>query len=212
MVPVSAQTGDPALYDAEQYAKANGITLEEALRQLNLQKTLGERAHLIEVNEADTFGGFWIEHKPEYKIVVAFTTDPTVSRELVRAYFSESIAAEIEIRQVEFTHEKLLEILSQTISLLRNQGIAFSSGGLDVINNRVEIMVPDINGFNDTIRSRQLELHRSIKVIEGTIELAILRPHNNWVLYLAAGGLITTALIGMAWLGLRRRYSGRVNR
>ena len=212
MVPVSAQTGDPALYDAEQYAKANGMTLEEALRQLNQQKSLGERAHLLEVNEADTFSGFWIQHDPVYKIVVAFTTEPAVSRNLVNAYFSESTAAEIEIRQVEFTHEQLSEIRSQTESLLRDYGIEYSSSGLDVMNNRVEIMVPDIIAFNDAIRSRQLELHRSVNVIEGTIELAILHPNNNLVLYLAVGGLVTTSLTGAALLGLRKRYSGRVSR
>lgn len=205
-IPVSAQTGDPALYDAAQYAKANGITLDEALRQLNQQKTLGERSHLLAVNEADTFGGFWIQHTPEYKTVVAFTTDPAVSRELVNAYFSESIAPEIEIRQVEFTYANLAEIRSQTIALLRSQGIGFSSGGIDVINNRVEIMVPDMSEFNKAISTRQLELHRSINIIEGTIELAIAKPYTNWVIYAATGGLIS-AVFTAAWLGLRKRDS-----
>ena len=85
--PISA-TSAPAvsealLQDACHYAADMGVDLPEAVRRLQAQATIGELGAELEANEQPTFGGLWIQHKPEYKVVVAFTRD---GEETVRPY------------------------------------------------------------------------------------------------------------------------------
>ncbi len=200
-MPVSAQTNtvDPIIYDAEIYAKAHGITVEEALRRLTQQASLGEIVHILEVNEPETYAGFWVEHTPVYKMVAAFTTDPAISRELVYKYFPESTAAAIEIRRYEYSYVELQEIRSQTVSLLKSAGIEISGGGLYVTTNRIKIMVLDIDVFNEAIQTKQLELYRNVDIIEGTIVLDIAVPSdNNWIAILTIG-LSAALLVLIGW-------------
>ena len=208
VTPVSAQTDDPALYDARKYAEIYGITIEEALQRLTQQATLGELVHILEVNEPDTYAGFWVEHTPVYKMVAAFTCDPTISRELISKYFPESTAAAIEIRQYEFTYVELQEIRSQTVALLKSAGIEISGGGLYVTTNRIKIMVPDIDVFNEAIQTKRLELHRNVDIIEGTIVLAVAEPYTNGMPFLIIIGLFAAILIFMVWRFSRKRQLG----
>ena len=51
----------------------------------------------MEANEQPTFGGLWIQHKPEFKAVVAFTRD---GEETVRPYIQgTSLADMVEVRR-----------------------------------------------------------------------------------------------------------------
>jgi len=48
-----------------------GIPLNEALQRLSWQEWIGQLRYELEKNE-EKFAGLWVEHEPEYKIVVAF--------------------------------------------------------------------------------------------------------------------------------------------
>jgi hypothetical protein len=61
--------------DAEAYAKAQDVTLDEAIRRLTLQDPVGELNAVLQEQEPDVFAGLWIEHEPEYKVVVRITRD-----------------------------------------------------------------------------------------------------------------------------------------
>ncbi|MBI5962692.1 MAG: hypothetical protein HY863_04395 [Chloroflexi bacterium] len=61
--------------DAETYAKNYGISLDEAFRRFHLQDVAGELQATLREKEADTFASIWLEHTPEFKIVVLFTRD-----------------------------------------------------------------------------------------------------------------------------------------
>ncbi len=65
------------------YAKDQDVPLEEAVRRLQLQESVGKLGAELEANERDTFAGLWIEHEPEYRVVAAFTRD---GEETIRPY------------------------------------------------------------------------------------------------------------------------------
>ena len=69
------QLVDGQLYCAEVYAKLNGVTIDEAITRLKLQDFVGPFQGQLENNDKATFAGLWIQHQPEFKIVVAFTHD-----------------------------------------------------------------------------------------------------------------------------------------
>ena len=74
--PVTISSDDALTRDAIPYAKAFGVSVEEAKRRLLLQDTIGALNAMLVNNESETFGGLWIDNEsPEYKAIVAFTSD-----------------------------------------------------------------------------------------------------------------------------------------
>lgn len=66
---------DALLYDAQGYASNTGVSTEEALRRFQLQDIAGKLGAELGKNETETLAGLWIEHTPEFRIVVRFTRD-----------------------------------------------------------------------------------------------------------------------------------------
>lgn len=60
--------------DVLMYAAEVGVSKAEAARRLDLQEEAGRLSALYEGSGADWFGGLWIEHQPDFGIVIA-TTD-----------------------------------------------------------------------------------------------------------------------------------------
>lgn len=68
------------LEDAASYAADNGVSLDEAVRRLSLQSEIGRLEETLAKQEPG-FAGLWIEHGPQYKIVVRFQ-DPAAEGRL----------------------------------------------------------------------------------------------------------------------------------
>jgi streptogrisin C len=79
--PVAAQTteltvsseDDPARQDAQAAAELLGITPEEAYTRLSWQDQMGEVSADLAAGMPGRFGGLWIQHQPEYRIIVGLT-------------------------------------------------------------------------------------------------------------------------------------------
>ncbi len=128
------------LQDARHYAAGMGVDLDEAVRRLQAQRTIGELGAELEANEQSTFGGLWIQHKPEFKVVVAFTLD---GEETVRPYIQgTSLADMVEVREVEATLAELREAQSAAGEILNQLGIRASSG-IDITNNVVQLYLSE---------------------------------------------------------------------
>jgi uncharacterized iron-regulated membrane protein len=56
--------------DAEAYADAQGVSLDEAIRRLRQQDPIGELNAVLRERESDVFGSLWIQHQPEHKVIV----------------------------------------------------------------------------------------------------------------------------------------------
>lgn len=78
--------------DAKVYAADQGIDLNEAVRRLKLQGALGGLGAQLATKERDTFAGLWIQHSPEFRIVVQFTCD---GEETIRPYIENVPFADI---------------------------------------------------------------------------------------------------------------------
>jgi hypothetical protein len=69
------EISDALRRDAQAMAEDMGIPVDEALRRMQYQDDIGNLQVALTANEPETFAGLWIEHQPEYRIVVQFTRD-----------------------------------------------------------------------------------------------------------------------------------------
>ena len=131
----------PALaQDAQMYAEDFGVELTEAIRRLTLQEPIGRLGGTLESNEADTLGGFWIQHEPEYRVVAAFTRD---GEETIAKYVQDGPLVDIiEVRTVDATLEELRQSQREAGLIVRGLGFQAASG-INVFENRAEIYVHD---------------------------------------------------------------------
>ncbi|HIE56888.1 MAG TPA: hypothetical protein EYP88_01465 [Anaerolineales bacterium] len=72
--------GEEALIqDAKMYTSRFGVDLDEAIRRLKLQSEIGDLNAELAAKEQDTFAGLWIQHQPEYRVIVRFTRNGGVT-------------------------------------------------------------------------------------------------------------------------------------
>ncbi len=152
------------LQDARHYAADMGVDLAEAVRRLQAQRTIGELGADLEANEQPTFGGLWIQHKPEYKVVVAFTRD---GEETIRPYIQgTSLAGMVEVREVEATLSELREAQRDAGAILKRLGIRASSG-IDITNNVVQLYLSeaDEEELDAGLKKSGLKLPDKVEVV-----------------------------------------------
>jgi hypothetical protein len=131
---------DGLLQDAEIYAEDRDIPLEEAIRQLRLQDPIGELNAVLQEREADVFGGLWIQHEPDYRVIVLVTGD---SERIRRRYVAGGpLEGEVEIREAEATLEELEAAQTATMRILGVIGSRADSG-IKVEENCVSVFVAD---------------------------------------------------------------------
>lgn len=75
----------------------------------------------------------------------------------------------IHTKKVKYSLKELEEVQEKTIVKLRNLGVA-AGGGIDVVNNKIDIHVTRISDVEKLILARQIKLHESIH-IEQVIDL-----------------------------------------
>lgn len=157
---------DPLARDAQWYADDQGVSLEEAIRRLELQEelSLSGLGPALEANEGDTFAGLWIQHEPEYRFVVLFTRD---GEETIRPYIEgEPWASIVEVRNGAGATLKEIEAAqAQAGRLVRELDIRADSG-INVQENQVELYVTDKARLDAALREADLRLPDHVAVIE----------------------------------------------
>jgi len=166
----TSMTTDPNAIIAEGYARRYGVSTDEALFRLDLQNSFPDLESQLESDEAATFAGLWIQHEPEYKIVVAFTRN---GDETIKKYSSSippKVAPYIEVRTAGKSLAGLLDDQAALVSSLNRQGIRADSR-VDVKNNCVSIDIAkeDEARFKAAEQSGELEIPEGTKinVVEG---------------------------------------------
>lgn len=125
---------------AKMYAEHFGVTVDEALHRLQLQNAFPDLEPEITKNEPETFGGLWLQHEPEFKVVVAFTRNGENTIAKYSAYIPEEIAPYIEVRTVEKSLVELLNDQEKLAQSMEARGIKADSW-LNVGDNRVELNI-----------------------------------------------------------------------
>lgn len=158
----SLEVSDALRRDAEEMAKHMGISVDEAVRRAMLQDSIGTLGAELEQHEADTFAGLWIQHEPEYCVVVAFTRN---GDETIRRYVENtSLADLIEVRNAELTLAKLKSTQDEIRHLLDELGLSVASG-IDVPGNHVELYVTDRPLFDASLQEANARMPDHIEVI-----------------------------------------------
>lgn len=136
------EESDPSLGDAGTYAKQHGVSVDEALRRFRRQDVAGRLDADLTASETDTFAGLWIEHSPDFKIVVLFTGDgeQTIQRYLRKDYMTKEVADILEIRTARISLAELVRVQTELISSLAVLDIHFESE-VNVFENNIHIFI-----------------------------------------------------------------------
>ena len=166
---VPDQISEAARFDAESYAGIYQVSVDEALRRFYLMEEAGSlQARLME-KEAHTFAGLWIEHEPEFLVVVAFTRN---GDKTLRPYLKNThLSAVIELRSAERSYQDLLTaemLANQLVNQLRLSLIA--STMVNIQENRAEIHI----AYPALLESRLREAGRQIPD-----NVAVIAPPEN---------------------------------
>ncbi|MEW5871318.1 MAG: hypothetical protein AB1894_18745 [Chloroflexota bacterium] len=151
------------LVDAKMYASMNNVSVDEALRRLKLQDKIGDlNAQLID-NEKDTFAGLWIEHQPDYRVVVRLTQ---AAESIVLSYIADSTLANIiDLSPAETNLQELEESQTQITQICNKLGIICNSS-INIKENLVELFVTDSTYLETTLQTTQTQLPSNVKVME----------------------------------------------
>ena len=152
----------PIEQDAQHYAEQYGIELLEAVTRLELQEPIGEMGAAIEANEKDTFAGLWIQHEPDYRVVVAFTRDGEST--VLKYVRDERLRDIIEVRMADTTLRNLERSQLEAGRIVADLGFSVASG-IDVKENRVEIYAPDRAGLEEALQENGKTLPDHVVII-----------------------------------------------
>lgn len=161
--PEPLDADEALMQDAALYAEGQGIPLEEAVTRLRLQDSIGPLGATLEENEADTFAGLWLQHQPQFRLVIAFTEN---GEETVRPYIEgQPYADYVELRTHPHTFAELVAAQEATMATAADLGLANNSW-IDVIENRVIFETGNPDLFRQTIEEAGETLPEVVELIE----------------------------------------------
>jgi len=147
--------------DAEMYAADMGVDLEEAIRRLKLQADIGRlNADLLE-KEPEAYGGLWIQHRPDYRVVALFTRD---GETILRRYAQETpLASLVEVRSADATYMELERIRAEVDQTVDGWHIDHGTA-VDVRENRVELYVVETERLADAMEQHEFHFPENVEV------------------------------------------------
>ena len=152
----------PVAQDAKMYAAEYGIDIASAIYRLELQDLAGDLDAKLYEKEAGTFAGLWIQHTPEFRIIVQFTHD---GEKTIQPYIeNEPLEDYVDIRTAKVSLAELE--VAQTTALLkvRNQGIPIESG-INVFENRVELFVIERSRLETLIQETKIQISENVEIV-----------------------------------------------
>lgn len=161
--PEPLDADEALMQDAALYAEGQGIPLEEAVIRLRLQETIGPLGATLEANEAETFAGLWLQHEPEFRLVLAFTEN---GEETARPYIEgQPYANYVELRTHPHTFAELVAAQEATMATAAELGLANNSW-IDVITNRVIFETGNPDLFRQAIEENGQTIPEVVELIE----------------------------------------------
>lgn len=118
------------------YSQRYSVTIPEAGRRLALIREASRLGMRLERERADTFAGLYVEHKPDFRIVVQFTGDAKTE---LATYIHDSAFIS---RSAPRSLELLLAVQAEVAEQLQQSGLEFESG-LDLKNSEINVYVLD---------------------------------------------------------------------
>ncbi|OGN90230.1 MAG: hypothetical protein A2158_06675 [Chloroflexi bacterium RBG_13_46_14] len=160
---VTYESDQALIRDAKVYAEYENVSLTEALERLRLMDVIGDLHFDLLIEEAETFGGGWIEHNPQFNFIVQFTRDgsDTTSRYLKKY---PELASLIEIRDANISYQELREIQIKLMDDLESIGILAESEP-DIKTGKVKLYVLNQDVVKDIVEKGELTLSKYVEII-----------------------------------------------
>jgi hypothetical protein len=148
--------------DMRQYAKQYGVSEAEAIQRLQQQEAIGDLNRVLQANERNRFAGLWVEHEPEYAIIVRFTAE---GARRIRPYVKgKPFAHLVEVRGADYTLAELEAIQTQALRELEKLDFGVNCL-LNVKRNRVEVPVVDRAWIESQLRLAGAELPEGVELV-----------------------------------------------
>jgi len=170
-IMVPSNDTDPLLFDAQVYASNMNVSVEEAILRFQLQDIAGDLDAELTTNETETFAGLWIEHTPEFRVVVQFTRD---GEETMKPYLKKypEFADIVEVRNTaKVSLADLQRAQADASHSARALDIPVESD-INVFNNSVELYVAKANKrqFDNALQRGNIRLPDKVKVRVITVD------------------------------------------
>ena len=164
-----ATVSDALRRDAEAYATEWSITVDEAIRRLQLQSDIGAFGALLEKDESNTYAGHWIKHgtsASDFGMVVRFTQDGEATIQDYAQYVENgTLANMVELRTATRTLMDLTTTLKDSVESLSPLGFRVESS-VDVQTNQIEIYVEDKSALESAMANANLDLGEAVNLIK----------------------------------------------
>lgn len=155
----SAQTH--VSYDVQWYSRSEGVSLQEAERRLSLQDDAGRLQERLESARPGTFAGLWIQHRPAFRIVAAFTDD--ASAFVVQSTRGTPLENLVDHRVLRHSLQELRAELS-SLDWLSTQRVADLL--IDVKRNAIEVRTVSARDLYDAVAARGQALSAATVIVE----------------------------------------------
>lgn len=163
------------------YARTYCVSVEEAERRMAIQlrdaigpktepgprpapdpNAIGTVAARLREEEAATFAGLWIEHSPEYRVVVAFTRD---GAKTLAKYTSDPLFVPLD--RPGPAHAELRATQERLIEALQRIGVRWASMGTDEKQGVVEVQLgQDAASIRAAAARGDIELPDHVRLVE----------------------------------------------
>ncbi len=162
VTPTPLDMDDPLVRDAASFAEAEGLSLEEAVQRMVFQETIGDIQPALMADLPDTYAGLWVENQPQYRIVIALTEGDETT---IQPYVSGKAWADyVEVRPATYSLAELRAAQEGASRVARQLNLALSTT-VDVMGNRVELMVGNADLFQADLSVAGLELPEAVTVV-----------------------------------------------
>lgn len=122
----------------------------------------GDLQVLLLENEANVFGGLWIEHDPAYRVVIHVTRD---ARRIYRRYIKgTALEGVADVRRVELTWAELEQAQAMTMRTLAEIGSSASTS-IDVRENCVTVYASDEEALRTKLTASGASLPDAVCVV-----------------------------------------------
>jgi hypothetical protein len=148
--------------DAQAYAAQHGVPLDEAIRRSKLQDPAGDLDAELAAKEPETFAGLWIQHSPQFRVIVQFTRD---GEETIQPYIENGPLADIvEVRTAQVSLVELQTAQTAAVRTIHDLDIPVHSG-INVSENCVELYVADPAQLDAALQEANIQLADYVKVV-----------------------------------------------
>lgn len=147
--------------DAAAYAKEFGVAPDEAERRIRLRPQQDEAVERLRAADRGRFAGLWIEHQPQFRIVVRLKGDAPAGRELAERAQGSSIPV-VFVTGATATEDDVLTKIRTSLGAFKTALPDLAGTDYDVKTGEIVLYVYATGAAAESARGRGTELTRAI--------------------------------------------------